>query len=116
MFVVDAYHGGDSGLVVLIVLWKIHLWTIIHSEWGGIVKMVCVYGKDSSWVWWLSLSICCVMIIERLDEFFCAAIRAQCMVSIVYWWSSGCAYLAPPHLCENAGPIEPNRLSLGCGE
>ena len=34
MFVVDAYHGGDSGLVVFIVLWKIHLWTIIHIEGG----------------------------------------------------------------------------------
>lgn len=44
MFVVDAYHGGDSGLVVLIVLWKIHLWTIIHSEWGGDCKDgVCIW-------------------------------------------------------------------------
>jgi hypothetical protein len=75
--------------------------------------MMCVYGKESSWVWWLSLSFCCVMIIERLDEFFCAAIRAQCMVSIVYWCSGGCAYLAPPHLCEMWGLLSQIGYLLG---
>lgn len=43
MFVVDVDHGGDSGLVVLIVLWKIHLWTMIHIEGGGCKDGVCIW-------------------------------------------------------------------------
>lgn len=86
MCVVDAYDGGDSGFVILTILWNTHSWSRIHNEggggggvgsWEGKVRMVCVSGKELNCVCWLSQSICCVMIIEMLDEFSCAAMHAH---------------------------------------
>ena len=31
---VDVDDRGGSRLVVLLVLWKSHLWSLIHDEWG----------------------------------------------------------------------------------
>ena len=52
---------------------------------GGRVKMVCVSRKMLNFVWWFSQSICCVMIMERLEWLSCAAICAQSMAPTMDW-------------------------------